>query len=76
MEPKKSVLKINLLLLRAIFLCFFLVLFHFLVIFTPVTGRSAYNVKNDVLTQKVELEKQRRDNRSRIKLFTWFTPSK
>ena len=57
-EPRRNVLKINLLLLRAIFPSFFIGLFHFRVIFSQVTERSAHNFQNDVLTFRTELEKR------------------
>ena len=70
-EPRKNILKINLLLLWVIFLCFFIGLFNFRVIFSQVTWRSAHNVKNNVLKFRTWLEKRDiGDNKSETRLFT------
>ena len=56
-EPRKNVLKNNLLLLWTIFLCFFIGLFHYLVIFPQMTWHSAHS-DDDVLTFRTGLEKR------------------
>ena len=66
-EARKNVLKISLLLLWVIFL-FFMGLFDFLLNFSPLTWCPAHNVKNDVLTFRIEMDK--RDNKSHTRRFT------
>ena len=65
-NPRKNILKINLLLLLAIFPCFFVAAFHFLVIFSQVVRLSPHNVKNNVATFRAELVKC---DKSRTRLF-------
>ena len=54
-EPRKTLLKINLLLLWAIFQSLFVGRLLFCIVYSQVTWCSAHNVKNDVLTFKTEL---------------------
>ena len=65
-KPRKNILKINLLLLLAISPCFFVAVFHFLVIFSQVVWLSPHNFKNNVATFREELVKR---DKSRTRLF-------